>query len=137
MKWILVFSLLILACCADQTTETVSDKSPNQNSPVNQLLNNSNAAAIPEPDNSVRFLELEIRNKQFETVPNNFKNIDFKNFTYPTNFPKKSVTLKNDEFKYQTDIKDGGLSAGSASLHKVYFVDLTGDNLTEAVIFLH
>jgi hypothetical protein len=67
-------------------------------------------------------------------VPNAFKQIDFKNFSYPYKFSfgkRVKVALKNGEYEY--DFTD---ERGWFNLSNVYFVDLTQDKRPEAVVML-
>jgi hypothetical protein len=67
-------------------------------------------------------------------VPDAFKEIDFKNFSYPYKFSlaqRVEVALKNGEYEY--DFKD---ERGSFKLANVYFADLTRDSRPEAIVML-
>lgn len=135
MKWILFFGLCFLAGCASQPAAPVSDNSSNQNNSVNQISSNTNAYAEFQRINKENIEKLDIQNEKFKTVPEEFMNVDFENFTYPTDYPKKSVSLKNGEFRYEIREKNA-LGGGWFSFGVVYFVDFTGDNVKEAIVFL-
>src|SRR5258705_2026710 len=67
-------------------------------------------------------------------VPDDFKQINFKNFSFPYEFSfgkRVKVALKNGEYEY--DFKD---ERGSFNLSNVYFVDLTHDRRPEAIVML-
>jgi len=67
-------------------------------------------------------------------VPDAFKQIDFRNHSYPYKFSfgkRVEVALKGGEYEY--DFKD---ERGSFKLANVYFADLTGDSRPEAIVML-
>jgi hypothetical protein len=67
-------------------------------------------------------------------VPDAFKQIDFRNLSYPYKFSfgkRVEVALKGGEYEY--DFKD---EQGSFKLANVYFADLTGDSRPEAIVML-
>src|SRR5215213_7069623 len=133
MKWFLVFSLMFLANCAKQTDALVSVNSSNKISPANHNIDYIKAYEEVFRIQHEKDEKIEAQNERFKIVPKEFKNVDFENFTYPTTYPKKSVTLKNGEFEYEIRKYNGG---GSFSFSKVYFVDLTNDGKKEAFVFL-
>jgi hypothetical protein len=133
MKWILVFCCFLSANCASQTAALVSTNSPNQNNSANQTITNPNDLEKSLSENESKVHALEIQNEKFKTIPEEFRKFDFKNFTYPTNYPKRNVTLKNGKYKYENTDSLGG---GWFDFGKVYFVDLTKDEKKEAIVFL-
>ncbi|HVE55836.1 MAG TPA: hypothetical protein VNB22_03345 [Pyrinomonadaceae bacterium] len=133
MKWFVVFSLLFLANCASQTAAPVSVNPSDRNSSANQNTDFIKAFEEAEKTQREKAGQLEIQNEKFKTVPEEFKNIDFENFSYPTNYPNKTVTLKNGEYEYENKKSLGG---GTFSFSNVYFVDLTNDVKKEAFVFL-
>lgn len=137
VKWSLVFGLLFLAGCASDSISLTAKNLPNQNNSVGNTNLNANAAIVNPNILAVRqneriVKELETQNERFKIVPPEFQNVDFENFTYPTEYPKQSATLKDGEYEYQT----GYASGGSIGLDRVYYVDLTGDGKKEAFVFL-
>lgn len=138
LKCFLVFGLWFLAGCASDSKLLTAVNSQNQNNAgvktninANVSVYDSYVTASRENDRIVE--ELEAQNERFKTVPAEFQKVDFNNFTYPTEYPKKSVTLKDGELEYET----GYASGGSFNFSRVYYVDLTGDNQKEAFVFLH
>ncbi len=140
LKWVLVFGIWFLEGCAAETNSLTLVNSPNQNNSAVQTNVNANvsdnekyAAAIRENERIVK--ELEAQNERFKIVPAEFQNVDFENFTYPTRYPKKSVTLNDGENEYEIR-EGGGIGSGSFNLSHVYYVGLTGDSQKEAFVFL-
>jgi hypothetical protein len=79
-------------------------------------------------------LEAEAQSEKFRAVPEEFKQVDFKSFTYPYEFSdgrRLLVTLKNGETEYEF-----GDDKGWFSLSDVYYPDLTGDGKPEALVLL-
>jgi hypothetical protein len=66
-------------------------------------------------------------------VPAEFKEIDFKNFTYPSSFENGQIKLKDGSYEYPRPEGGGG---DDFELSGVDFVDLTGDGKKEAVVQL-
>ena len=64
-------------------------------------------------------------------MPAEFKDVDFKNFTYPASFEKGRFTLKGGLYEYPRPEGGGG---DDFELRGVDFVDLTGDGKKEAVV---
>lgn len=141
LKWFLVFGLWFSAGCAAESNFLTAVNSPNQNNSAVQTNINTNVSADNSyveaiRDNEQKVKELEAQNERFKVVPAEFQNVDFKNFTYPTEYPKKSVKLKDGELRYEIR-ENGGLGGGWFDLGDVYYVDLTGDLVKEAFVFLH
>ncbi len=126
--------LILLSGC---TLQSVADKSQNisfvQTPNVNQTVDgNANKLtsiqdAKSDIDEAVR-KEIENRNAEFEIVPDEWKKVDFENFKFPV------TTLKNGENDERGKKYVGG---DSFSLSGVYYIDLTGDDKKEAVVFLY
>lgn len=77
--------------------------------------------------------EKEIQLEKLKQVPIELKNIDFKNFSYPTN-DYGTIRLKNNEYRFPyPDTPRGGVSFGT---FEVYYADLTGDGKKEAIVEL-
>lgn len=137
LKWSLVFGLCFLASCTGNSlaplTMNRDDSAVNSNVNANVPTDNPEAAAIRENEQKVK--ELEAQNERFKVVPPGFQNVDFKNFTYPTRYPKKSVTLKDGELEYEIR-ENGGLGGGWFGFSDVYYVDLTGDGVKEAFVMI-
>lgn len=79
---------------------------------------------------------MKAQNERFKIIPEEFKQIDFNNFSYPYKFQygskrKINIVLKKGEVKYE--FKD---NKGWFNLSDVYYVDLTGDEKQEAVVML-
>ncbi|HEX8177807.1 MAG TPA: hypothetical protein VF543_22150 [Pyrinomonadaceae bacterium] len=74
--------------------------------------------------------ESETQNQKLRVAPEGFKQIDFKNFSYPYGSQFK-ITLKNGE--QEVEAKLGG---ESFSFKDVYFADLTNNGEPEAIVIL-
>jgi len=133
MKWVLAFSLLFLANCASHTTAQMSQNSPAQNVPANESSNKPDQYTEAIRLNKETVAALEVQNEKYKAVPDEFNRIDFENFTYPTTYPKNSITLKDGEYEYENKKSLGG---GTFNLSEVYFVDLTGDKVKEALVLI-
>ncbi len=133
MKVILFFCLIFLANCASQTTAQLSNTSSSQISSANQSSNSVNSYLESQRINQENVEKLEIQNEKFKTVPEEFKDVDFKNYSYRSDSLKKQIKLKDGKYEYD---EPKTFSGGWFDLSKVYYVDLTGDNKKEAVVFL-
>lgn len=133
MRWIFVFSLLFFANCSNQIDAPVSVNALNKNNSADQTANYLKTLEESEKIQREKAEKLEKENEKFEVAPEEFKDVDFENFTYPTKYPKKSVTLNEGEFEFENKKSNGG---GTFNLSKVYFVDLTNDSKKEAFVFL-
>lgn len=112
------------------------DVSAKSNLPTDNF-NQSNSAA----DNSASQQEEQLKQsgttsqtEKFKIAPKEFKQIDFKNYSYSYKFyngRKTNITLKDGEFEY--DFKE---DKGWFSLSEVYYVDLTNDTKAEAIVLL-
>ena len=77
---------------------------------------------------------MEAQNEKFKLVPEEFKHIDFRNYSYPYEFGqgrKRNIALKNGEYEYEVEDDRGWFD-----LSNVYYVDLTGDTKPEAIVIL-
>lgn len=102
-----------------------------QPSPKNYTL----PAATPQP--SLEPLPAFIDpNEEFLAAPGRWGSIDFKNHHYGAfkflNGKKHRITLKDGEYQY--DFADG--DRGWISLYAVYYVDVTGDSIPDAIVDL-
>jgi hypothetical protein len=130
-----ILALLVLSACHSSVlkNESVSAKP----SPTVNNFNASNSSSTPDDAFKVeqrKQNELETQNEKFKSEPEDFKQIDFKNYSYPYKFSyarKLNFTLKDGENEY--DFKD---DRGWFSLSDVYYVDLTGDGNPEAIVIL-
>lgn len=75
-------------------------------------------------------------NDEFRSVPGRWASVDFKHHSYgPYRFyggRKINLTLKNGEYEYDFDPSDRGWF----SLRDVYYVDVTGDQIPDAIVDL-
>lgn len=122
-----ILGFLSLIGCANQFESNLLQPTP----PIS-AVNNENAnfqqleSEADKIDNSKR-QESEVQNEKFRQIPDEFKNIDFKNFKYPVG------NLKNGELK-----EDGEKYLGGTTYYfdKVFFLHLNNDNKNEAIVFL-
>ncbi len=79
---------------------------------------------------------LDAITEQFRVPSKDFEKIDFKNWTYPYRFSydNKSISarLKDGRYEYETEPSGGGWF----NFEDAFYVDLTGDGRTEAVVIL-
>lgn len=67
-----------------------------------------------------------------KVVPEQFRRIDFANYSYPYKFHgRRSISLKNGEYEY--DFED---DRGWFNLSDVYYADVTNDGSPEAIVHL-
>jgi hypothetical protein len=133
MKYFLVICLLFLANCASQTTTQLSNNSSNQNSSANQSSNSVNSYLESQRINKENVENLEIQNEKFKTIPEEFKDVNFKNYSYPSDSLKKQIKLKDGKYEYD---EPKTMSGGWFDFGDVYFIDLTNDEKKEAIVLL-
>jgi hypothetical protein len=81
-----------------------------------------------------RFNVLRASRSELKAVPDKFKRVDFKNFSYPYKFSfgkKWKLVLKNGESEYDFENDRGWFN-----LSDVYFIDLTNDRVPEALVMI-
>lgn len=80
--------------------------------------------------------QFEEQNRKFRVVPEEFKQIDFENFSYPYKFSyngrKINFTLKNGGYEFDFEDDDRGWF----NFSDVFYVDLTNDDKPEAIVML-
>ena len=142
MKFLLlILAFALLSGCANLTTTdgTVYKLSVNSSNQMASPDANANYFDIEEEENidGAERASLEAQNDKFRTPPDSFKNIDFKNRLYPYNFSdnneKSDFQLEDGEFIYEFDVSDRGF----INYKDVFYVDLTGDETKEAIVFLN
>ncbi|MDT7602523.1 MAG: hypothetical protein QOF61_520 [Acidobacteriota bacterium] len=124
-KFSLTLALIFGATCAINSVSQ-SRKSANSNRGAPQVL----TSATPAPDGKVDVGSTDSATKK--DVPAEFAKIDFTNLSYPVNWKKKRVRLKNGSHDYN-DPEDYW---NSFVLGEVYYVDFTGDGKKEAIVEL-
>lgn len=140
---LIILALIIISGCANQTAAI-----NNKNKAVNNIIqpsptvNNTNAntfVPIPRETSEIDEAErirLEKLNETFRSVPDEFKKVDFENFSYPYKFSynqrKLSISLK----KGGNYVYDFEYDRGWFDFYDVFFVDLTGDDKKEAIAML-
>jgi hypothetical protein len=125
----LVLVAILGANCASRTISQ-ANRNAVQNAPPNAPP--IKESAKPETTGGDKVAATKPENE----VPPEFKNVDFKNFTYPASFEKGSVRLRDGKYEYEQPMKEGG-GGENFDLHEVSFVDLAGDGKKEAVVVLH
>jgi hypothetical protein len=66
-----------------------------------------------------------------EEIPASFRGVDFKNFSYPTNFRKRNIRLREGSYEIAS-----GLGGDTFELEDVNYADLTGEGKKQAVVQL-
>ncbi len=122
--FLLTVALMIGPSCASHTISQTSNTGVSQNTPTPV----SSISPIAE---SRRDVSNDAEKKQ--DVPLAFKNIDFKNFSYPTSFRTPSIRLKDGTYEHDNATGGGG---ETFDLMGVDYVDLTGDGEKEVVVRL-
>lgn len=124
----LILALMILPNCASQTSADKLGNGTPLPKPKAESVNNwkwiENEA---DKIDQTKRKEIEIQNEKFRIVPDEFKNIDFENFKYP------SARLKNGEYE-EADKYIGGTTY---YFDEVFFIDLVNDSKKEAVALLN
>lgn len=143
MKLIILLTILVLsfACgiksVADERTSAKVNTSNSSRSTENSAEFNANSYVPPPSERNnvdqAKRKEIEEQNKKFRDVPDAFKSVDFKNFSYPTKSMKGVIKLKNGEFEYEDrkvcDNHFGGL-------RDVFYVNSKNDYSKQALVFL-
>jgi hypothetical protein len=138
MKVLFVFlALLILSNLACQTSAFKSENVAAQAMPTTNIANDNNSnRPQPVPVEQSNLSQFEAQNEKFTVVPENFKRIEFKNFSYPYKFSydgrKINIALNDGEYEYETKPSGGGWF----NLSDVFYVDLTNDKSPEAIVLL-
>lgn len=126
-----IIALLALSACHASTSKS-DGASAQPTPPVNSSTTNNS----PTTPNAVSRgqSEMEARNESFKAAPEDFKQIDLKNYSYPYKFTygrRINIALKNGEYKYEL-----AGDRGWFSLSDVYYVDVTNDGNPEAIVML-
>jgi hypothetical protein len=121
---ILTVALMVGASCASHTTSQTNNAVVSQNTPTP-------ASATPSPLDKRSDVSNNIEKKQDVSVA--FKNIEFKNFSYPTSFRRANIRLKDGTYEH-ADRRGGG--GDTFDLMDIDYVDLTGDGKKDAVVRL-
>lgn len=138
MKVLLLFSALILfANCAKQAVDAAKAPAPTPAVNSNQITV-GNLTPIPAEESGAidkaKQNEAEIQSEKLKNVPDKLKNTDFKNFTYQTN-GYGTIRLKDGDFQTEEG-KNPSQGNLTVELNDVYYSDLTGDGVKEAVVKL-
>jgi hypothetical protein len=137
---ILIFSILLFGCGVQTSADKLGKSSTNnrvQTSPTVDDSNANNYEPIPYESEKVDkelFEKLEAQNEEFRVKPKEFEAIDFEKLLYPYKFyDNRKINLKfvNDEYNYEFEGDRGWFSFSD-----VFFVELNGDKLKEAVVML-
>lgn len=131
-----VLTSLILSCFACESSALKAENVVVNPTPTASIVSDYNlnkSQSFPVEQSQAN--QFEAQNEKFKVKPENFKQIDFKNFSYPYEFSysgrKLNFTLKNEE--YQFDFKG---DKGWFSFSDVFYVDLTDDDKPEAIVML-
>lgn len=130
---LLILTAVFCANCVSQTSATKSEKVTTTSAQPSPTATNSNQIVVSElkPVSKEESDKIdETKQKEVEKligVPDELKKVDFENFKYP------DVELKEGEFVIENQ-KDCDFQ--KYSLQGVYYVDLTNDNVKEAIAHL-
>lgn len=130
---ILIIAVGVFSACHASTSQSEGALAQ-----TTQTVNTSTAYnASPTPNNvSTSQNESEAQNEKFKIAPKDFKQIDFKNHSYPYKFSydrKRKLNIILRDGKYEYDFNNG---PGWFDLSDVYYVDLTNDGKAEAIVML-
>jgi hypothetical protein len=127
--------LIVLVLLISSTYSCTSSVSKNENvaDESNTTVSNYNASNS-SPNSNTDFEQTkqnkdDTRNEKFRAIPESFKQVDFKNFSYPY-MRKFNIILKSGE----QEIDEVG--GEWFSFKDAYYVDLTNDGKPEAIIIL-
>lgn len=136
-SYILIFALLFLSGCASQASSVSEVGNIAELTPTIENSNSDsvNYAAVSAPQNaSNSSVESKDDYEKFRIVPEEFKLIDFKNFTYPTGMMKGKIEMKNGGFVFE-DRKECDNHFGD--LKDVFYLDLKGDRSKTALVIIN
>ena len=145
MKVLLIISAVILFANCTKNAEAVNIDASKIPAPTPVSANNSDQIIVgkmtPLSDeesaaiDAARQKEIEIQKENFKNVPDELKRADFKNFTYQAG-GYGTIRLKNGSFESGENDKP---SRGNLSLdlNDIYYTDLTGDDVKEAIVNLY
>lgn len=137
MKYFLIlsFSALFVGCTVqadvqiNKNANQILAKSTNEN--VSVQIANLNIASPEESSEIDATKQKEFEEK--EKVPLEYKEIDFKSFSYQTSFRRKPIQLKNGTVEFEDKEHTGG---DTFDFQAVDFIDLTGDGKRDATVQL-
>lgn len=133
---LLVLLMFLLASCASKSS--ASEEGP-ESSPtpenvkteitnVNKTSDNSEESNINQAERN----KLEAQNEKFRIIPDEFKQMDFRDFAYPLWGTNRTIKLNEGEFESPYDTKNCDNHFGG--LNDVFYVDLDGDKRAEALV---
>ena len=134
MNYKKTFSTILILCLTGLFTINCGNQTSAQQNAVQNTKSenlNSNKSDLTETNNK-HLEELEKQNAKFRQVPDEWKNVDFKNYNYTLSNLRQTIRLKDSHYEYQ--IKNGG---GWVDLDDVFFFDIIGDDKKEAVVMLN
>lgn len=138
----LILVLFVLSNCANQSVAFKDENVLAKPSPTVDNHNANNSTTIQNEASKIdeaKQKELEAQNEKFKIAPDDFKQIDFKNFSYPYKFSygeKKKINVSLKDGEYEFDFLNDGGDRGWFSFKDAYYVDLTSDGKQEAIIIL-
>lgn len=143
MKTLALFLvLLIFPSCAKHISADSEIENSAQPKPTvadsNTSANADWSANVVSARNSVNETEreaIELENSKYREPDNDFKAVDFENFSYPYRYEynNRKVFFKLQNGEHQIDSNG---DRGWVNLAETLYVDVTGDNKKEAVILL-
>jgi len=122
---ILILASVVVANCASYSITGTG------NAGLSQAISTS-AAATLSPSGQHRHGSNDADTEK-QDIPVEFRNIDFKNFSYRVRLPAKSIRLQNGKYEYRDPENIGG---NSIELVDVNYTDLDADGKKEAVVHL-
>lgn len=118
----IALSLLLWAGCANRAA-THADAS---------ALSNSETHAAPQNAATPAAKAEDTEESDEKAIPAAFREVDFKNFSYPISWERRTVRLEGGEREIPDEVS-GGVSF---DIRNVGYADLTGDGVEEAVVNL-
>lgn len=129
---IVLNAVLLLTGCAPQSGGGNAEVS---NAPAVPSVNDPDASGGSEKlfefykVDEAELERLRLQNRMFEQVPEEFTDVDFRNFRYPL------AELKDGKHEKVSSSKSDP-ERQTFNFNNVYFIDLNGDDQKEAIVFL-
>lgn len=136
----ILFTFLAFLVLSDYSCQSSAFTNKNTTTQPTQAISNENSSNsntfVPVPVEKSNPEQFKAQNEKFRVVPENFKRIDFENFSYPYEFSydgrKINIALKKGKFEYEEKPSGGGWF----DLSDIFYVDLTNDKNPEAIVLL-
>jgi hypothetical protein len=123
--FLLTVALMVGPGCANHSNPQVGNTVVSRNTPTPASATSPIAENSREPSHEI---------KKPKDVPTEFKEIDFKNISYPISWKHRTIPLKDGHVEY---FEDKYLGNAWFDFEAVDYVDLTGNGKLNAIVQLH